>query len=227
MIEVTRTKTGIFLGFTNLSSSRFLCQVTIDAMVNGVAIKSPLLRSVLISPFASGAGHIAGGTVGGLLEGQNLGEALAGSVEGIWESIAMGEVIGVASTIATCYATKINPWNGKGNISPYEKGCQGVDRAIKDFIKQGGSNIQREVTIEVDGVRIRVDFMGYDKNGMLQLYEIKNGPYAKFTHNQSIVIPKLQQGASFIPYGKNAINAGLPIRMPYTGDYNFNYIHYK
>ena len=58
-------------------------------------------------------------------------------------------------------------------------------------------------------------------------YEIKNGPYAKFTHNQSIVIPKLQQGASFIPYGKNAINAGLPIRMPYTGDYNFNYIHYK
>lgn len=54
-----------------------------------------------------------------------------------------------------------------------------------------------------------------------------NEPYAKLTYNQSLVVPKLQQGAAFIPYGKNAIRAGLPVKIPYTGDYNFKYIQYK
>lgn len=71
------------------------------------------------------------------------------------------------------------------------------------------------------------DFVGYDKDGTLHLFEIKNGPYAKLTYNQSLVVPKLQQGAAFIPYGKNAIRAGLPVKIPYTGDYNFKFIQYK
>ena len=81
--------------------------------INGVAIKSPLLRSAIISPIAAATGHVAGGTVGGLLQGNSFGESFAKSFEGIGTSMALGEVIGVTSTMATCYATKINPWTGR------------------------------------------------------------------------------------------------------------------
>ena len=38
---------------------------------------------------------------------------MSGSFDGIGESIAIGGVIGVTSTVATCYATKISPWTGE------------------------------------------------------------------------------------------------------------------
>ncbi len=38
---------------------------------------------------------------------------------------------------------------------------------------------------------------------------------------------KLQQGKPFVPYGKNAARLNLSLRVPYTSDYGFNYIHYK
>lgn len=62
---------------------------------------------------AAGTGHVAGGTVGGLLQGNSLGESFANSFEGISASMVWGEVIGVTSTIATCYATKTSPWTGE------------------------------------------------------------------------------------------------------------------
>ena len=110
---------------------------------------------------------------------------------------------------------------------PYQKGQLGVELAVENFRAQGGTGIQREVTIEVDGVRVRVDFAGYDRNGRLQLFEVKNGPYARPTRNQSIVIPKLEQGKPFVPYGRNAAYLNLKLKVPYTSDYGFNYIHYK
>ena len=91
--------------------------------------------------------------------------------------------------------------------------------------------MKREVTIEVDGVRNRFDFVGM-KNGKIYLYEVKNGPYARPTKNQLINIPKLHEsGASFIPIGKNAssipeFNSFEMKRMPFTGDFEVVYIHY-
>lgn len=80
-------------------------------LVNNV--NSPVLRSAVVSPLASGAGHIAGGTTSGLLEGHSLKTSFYSSFEGLGTSMAVGGTIGVASTIGVCYATNINPWTGK------------------------------------------------------------------------------------------------------------------
>ena len=52
------------------------------------------------------------------------------------------------------------------------------------------------------------------------------------TPNQAIIIPKLQQGASFIPVGKNAaeiikLKPFVLTKSPYNGNYAVHYIHYE
>jgi len=73
-------------------------------------INSPVLRSLVASPLASGTGHIVGGTTYNLLEGQSLGNAFSNSFNGIGQSIAMGTMLGVTTTIVNSYAHKVNPW---------------------------------------------------------------------------------------------------------------------
>jgi len=80
-------------------------------LVNGIS--SPVLRSAVVSPLAAGAGHIAGGTTAGLIQGQSFNEAFASSFNGLGQSMAFGAAIGVASTIGVSYANKISPWTGK------------------------------------------------------------------------------------------------------------------
>ena len=77
-------------------------------LVNG--INSPVLRSLVASPLASGAGHIVGGTTYNLLEGQNFGNAFSNSFDGLGQSIAMGTMLGVTTTIVNSYAQGKNPW---------------------------------------------------------------------------------------------------------------------
>jgi hypothetical protein len=48
----------------------------------------------------------------GLFDGQNLNDAFRGSFKGIGTSMAIGEALGIASTAATCYDNKVNPWTG-------------------------------------------------------------------------------------------------------------------
>ena len=125
--------------------------------------------------------------------------------------------------------------------TPWQKGQAGVDRAIEDFINQGGHDIVKEVTIEINGVPTRLDFVGYDKNGVLSLFEVKNGPKASFTKNQKIIWPQIENNSSFfnpssnsmqfIPVGTNAakFNELLPFeiaRKPYTGNFNATIIWY-
>ena len=115
-------------------------------------------------------------------------------------------------------------------LSPYEKGQVDVNRAIEEFRESGGVVLQREVTVEVDGVRNRFDFVGR-KGDMIYLYEVKNGPKAGPTPNQLKNILKLMQGVKFIPIGANAAkiqesyNYEL-LRIPYTGKYSVVYLHY-
>jgi hypothetical protein len=66
---------------------------------------------------AAGAGHVAGGTTAGLLQGQSLDEAFANSFDGIGGSMAIGLGIGVATTVGVSYANGISPWTGKA-MSP-------------------------------------------------------------------------------------------------------------
>ena len=85
-------------------------------------INSPLLRSAVVSPLVSGAGHVAGGTTCGLVEGRSLKTSISNSFDGLGKDIAIGSAISVASTIGVCYTNKINPWTGNSlvkDITPY------------------------------------------------------------------------------------------------------------
>lgn len=64
--------------------------------------------------------------------------------------------------------------HGVGSID-HEKGQLGVKRAKQEFIDDGGIIYGEQMSIEVDGVRIRPDFIGY-KDNVLHIYEVKNGP---------------------------------------------------
>ena len=76
-------------------------------------INSPVLRSAVVSPIASGAGHIAGGTTAGLIYRQNLGDAFRNSFKGIGSSMGIGLTVEVTPTIGVSYANKISPWTGE------------------------------------------------------------------------------------------------------------------
>lgn len=77
------------------------------------SFNNPLFRSLVVSTVASGAGHIAGGTSSGLLQGEDFKTALANSREGLGKSFAIGATIGVVSTLGVSYANKINPLTGE------------------------------------------------------------------------------------------------------------------
>ena len=112
-------------------------------------------------------------------------------------------------------------------MSPHEKGEIGVERAMEEFRAEGGTVYSKEVTIELDGVKNRFDFVG-EKDGMLYLFEVKNGPHAGMTTNQKINIPKMILNKSkFIPQGKNALR--VPKFSPgnlYDKEYILIYKHY-
>ena len=93
-------------------------------------IKSPALRSAIVSPLAAGAGHIAGGTTAGLFAGKSFEDAFNDSFEGLFQSMAIGGAVGVASTIAVSYANGINPWTGR-ELGPYSV-YEGVDPRTKE-----------------------------------------------------------------------------------------------
>lgn len=84
------------------------------------------MYSLLVSPLSAGTGHVAGGTVRGLLQGKSFEEAIQDSFKGIGTSMALGGAIGLASTVAVSYANGINPWTGK-ELGPYSV-YQGVDQ---------------------------------------------------------------------------------------------------
>lgn len=82
-----------------------------SVLVNNLS--NPVLRTSIVAPLASGAGHVADGTAYGLLEGQSLGMAFTNSFSGIGKDMLIGGAIGVASTIGVSYASGINPWTGE------------------------------------------------------------------------------------------------------------------
>ena len=194
-------------------------------------IQSPVLRNMLQQSATSAFSGSAIGFMFALNDKDNdFDDALHAGWKGFLQGAEIGAISGAAAGFVEAKHNHVNPWTGKEKDSkmiPYQKGQLGVELAVENFRAQGGTGIQREVTIEVDGVRVRVDFAGYDRNGRLQLFEVKNGPYARPTRNQSIVIPKLEQGKPFVPYGRNAAYLNLKLKVPYTSDYGFNYIHYK
>lgn len=130
----------------------------------------------------------------------------------------------------TASATPSDPIATPGNaMTPYAKGQVGVKQAMADFVKEGGAVLQKEVTIELNKVRNRFDFVGV-KNDIPYLFEIKNGLNAGLTPNQKINLPELMQNKpAFTLVGKNAINIYLPnftVSQPYLKPYIVVYKHY-
>ena len=113
-------------------------------------------------------------------------------------------------------------------LTPYQKGQEGVKRAIAEFQDEGGVVIQKEVTVELNGIRNRFDFG--EKDGTLHLFEVKNGPTARMTPNQKINIPIMQkQTPPFIPIGDNAKKVPAFNNLvggKYIGKYIVIYRHY-
>ena len=88
-----------------------------------------------------------------------------------------------------------------------------------DYIYAEGKIVilQKEVTIEVNGVRVRVDIATQSPNMEITLFEVKNGPYANLTPNQKIVYPQMMlDHAPIVPIGQNAARVWPQIGQPTT-----------
>ena len=91
---------------------------------------------------------------------------------------------------------------------------EGVDQAFNEITTDGGKVLSQEVTLGVNGVKVRVDIAA-DFNGEIHLIEVKNGPSAGFTPNQKIAYPQMTDRVKIpvVPRGDNA----LPLtKTPYS-----------
>lgn len=103
---------GAIAGFAS-GAAGYAVGTGLNVRLYDANIKSPLLQSMIVSPLAAGAGHIAAGTAIGVYNGKSFDQAVFDSFDGIGQSMAIGGAIGVASTIGVCYSSGVNPWNGK------------------------------------------------------------------------------------------------------------------
>jgi RHS repeat-associated protein len=118
-------------------------------LVNGVS--SPVLRSAIVSPLASGAGHVAGGTTANLFAGQSLGDSFVHSFDGIGGNMAIGTAIGIASTVGVSYANGVNPWTGKYDKALYHYTSQSSANEIMN--SQLGINEDSRIYLTTDGAK--------------------------------------------------------------------------
>lgn len=122
-----------------------------------------------------------------------------------------------------------DPLLSQESMTPQQKGDLGVQEAMREFKSKGGVVHSQEVTVELNGVKNRFDFVG-TLNEKLYLYEVKTGPNAGFTPNQKINLPKfLMNKPTFIPRGLNALKVpqfqGV-INQQYKGNYIVVIKHY-
>lgn len=163
----------------------------------------------------------------GLGRGDSFSDAMQEGLSGAATGFATGAITGASIELGTKFTSQFE----QKKLTPYEKGKMGVERAMREFEENGGEILAQEVTIEINGTRIRLDFIG-KKDGQLYLFEVKNGPYARPTPNQGKAIPLLKESHEFIPIGKNALRIDefkpfVNSKKPYTGNYLFKYQHYK
>jgi len=171
-------------------------------------IASPVLKSAITQGVVgTGIGGITGG-IGAVMNG---GDFWLGAGQGALWGAGIGFATGAYSGYKYAMSNNLNPWTGELNVAqtsayqtPQAKGQEGVSRAEQEVVAQGGRVLSREVTLEVNGVRVRVDIAA-DFNGEISLIEVKNGPSAGFTPNQRIVYPQMTDGIPIIPRGANAV----------------------
>ena len=82
-----------------------------------------------------------------------------------------------------------------------------------DIEAAGGKVLGREITVEAGGVRTRPDLFVEQPCGTRCFVEVKNGPTAGLTPNQSTAFPVIQSTGG-VPVGANAAAAGLTPGVP-------------
>lgn len=215
----------------------------------GAAVAGSIgIGGVIGGAFSAGVGGAVAGGINGFgmsnLSGNDLSEsyrnaaigmasgfvcgAVTGGVSGGIEAYYKGDNIWVGSDKTPLYSYKTNNTNeSTTQQTPYQKGQEGVNRVIEERTKEGYILLSKEVTVEADGVRVRVD-IAMKLDGETYLIEVKNGPYARLTPNQSIVYPKMNDNVPIIPFGKNATNVWPNYQAGTTiTEYNLLIIHFK
>lgn len=185
-------------------------------------------------------GAITGGAAGGaagamnglgmsLLSGNSFGNSMEQMGYGFLYGAAGGAFLGGVAGGVSAKMDGNKFWTGKSIASemppcqmentstyqtPQQKGQAGVEHVIQEFESEGYTTLQREVTIELNGVRVRVDIATQSPNMEITLIEVKNGPYANFTPNQKIVYPQMMlDHAPIVPLGQNAANVWGPAQV--------------
>lgn len=189
-------------------------------LVNNV--NSPVLRSAIVSPLAAGTGHIVGGTVAGMVDGQNFFTSFTNSFDGIEKSIAFGGAVGVASTIGTCYFNKVNPWTGyslRTDMVSYYPPNDGAIGGWETIKLDMGTQIDRYGNkygcfVSPKGVPIEMRALPPNNTGEYHVYEV----IAPFEVQKSIVMPwfyKCGYGVQYkLPYNiETMINKTLIIEV--------------
>jgi hypothetical protein len=102
---------------------------------------------------------------------------------------------------------------GSGGSGPVRQGQAGVNKVAVELESQGYT-VQREVTFDVKGTRVRPDIVA-TRGGDMRVIEVKTGPSAGYTTNQRIAYPQFADGA--IARGANAEAIGLVPGRTYSG----------
>ena len=198
---------GVVSGFAGGAVGTWAAS-SISPLLNGIG--SPVLKGAITGVVGGAAGGYTGGFAGGLIMTGDFNAAHHSGMSGMWMGAGIGWAAGAGYGYKYAVENNINLWTGKPNAietpyqTPQQKAQEGVNRAIQEIEAQGGTVLIREVTLEVNGVRVRVD-LAADFNGQITLIEVKNGPSAGFTPNQNIVYPKMIDGIPIVPRGANAV----------------------
>ena len=187
-----------------------------------MSINIPVLEQGINGAIGGAAGGFVGGFVGGyLMSGFDVSARWNAAISGLKTGVAIGGGLGAFKGYIKSTKTE------QPKMTPQAKGQQGVNRAIEEIKSGGGEILGKEVSLDVGDVRVRVDIAAMIDN-KIQLIEVKNGPYARFTPNQKIAYPLMEAThIPVIPRGNNAIKVWGKgqIGKPTTA-YSFKIIHY-
>lgn len=142
----------------------------------------------------SGKDYLIGIAAGGILGGTVNGSIAAFNGKSFWTGNPIPKTPNVLALTTNSNTSTQTPNTSKALeadafLTSNQKGEAGVQRAIQEeIIEKGGVVLNREITLEVNGVRVRVD-VAADFNGEIILMEVKNGPFSRMTPNQRIVYP--------------------------------------
>ena len=213
---------GAVAGTASYGASSWAISNLNSPILNGMSINSPVLEQGINGAIGGAAGGLAGGFVGGyLMSGFDVSAGWNAAISGLKTGVAIGGSLGAFKGYIKSNKTE------QPKMTPQAKGQQGVNRAIEEIKSGGGEILGKEVSLDVGDVRVRVD-LAAKINNKIQLIEVKNGPYARFTSNQKIAYPLMESThIPVIPRGNNAVYVWGPeqIGKPTTA-YSFTIKHY-